>query len=113
MANLKHLYLHVKKPMIMLNSTWRNRKTLYEGSIGKGETDPQPARRLHWRESRNGNEVIYEGLLNLDTILQEIISGTVTIFAEKGTLEESRRGADDYIDANAPDWSRGSSNLSS
>lgn len=113
MANLKHKYIHVKKPTLMLRSTWRQRLALYEGSLGKSELDPQPARRLHWRYSKNQDEAIFEGIVNLDVVRQEIISGAVTIFAEDGELEESRRGADDYIFAHAKDWSRGSSAQSS
>jgi len=104
---LWHGYLNVKKPTLMLGGTWKSRKTLYEGSLGNAETDPQPAKRLHWRESNNGSQVIYEGTFNLDVVRDEIVSGTITLFAEGEDADTSAQAARDFMFTNENDWGDG------
>lgn len=102
--NLWWGYIVVSKKLIQLNSTWRDAVALFKGSLGKAETDPSPAKRLHWRESLDSKQVIFEGTLNLDVLDTEVKAVNSQVFARGRSWEESRQAASDYIDANLENW---------
>src|SRR3990167_10770476 len=99
-----HGYIAVTRPALVLGSAWRQQLRQYEVVLGKDDTNSQPAKRLHWRRSPNGDEAIFEGVFDLDTLRADAVVGSLTIFAEGKEWEASRQQAAAYINQRPAFW---------